>query len=176
MCLENITKWQVKIKMSKYRLEELINIDNRFQKSVNLLLDLQNEEKVKSYIPTRSSVNILKQYLKSIINNAGNKANILIGPYGKGKSHLLLVLMSIISKKNKAAIDCITSKIKEVDDETYNIIENYIKNEKPMLPVIISTAGEDLNKAFLFALNEALEDSGLSAMIIWYIIKFRSSF
>lgn len=164
MCLENIIKWQVKIKMSKYRLEELINIDNRFQKSVNLLLDLQNEEKVNSYIPTRSSVNILKQYLKSITSNAGNKANILIGPYGKGKSHLLLVLMSIIAKKNKAAIDCITSKIKDVDDEAYTIIENYIKNEKPMLPVIISTAGEDLNKAFLFALNEALEDSGLSAI------------
>ena len=148
--------------MKNYKLNEIVNIDNRFQKSVNLLLDLQNEEKIKSYIPTRSSVNILKQYIKNITCNTGNKANILIGPYGKGKSHLLLVLMSIVSKKNNAAIESIEKKIKDVDEEAYMLINNYMKTEKPMLPVIISAAGEDLNKAFLLALNDALDYAGLS--------------
>ena len=41
------------------KLLELIKIDNRFEKSVNLTLDLYVQDKIDGYIPTRSSVNIL---------------------------------------------------------------------------------------------------------------------
>ena len=82
------------------RLVDLVKIDHRFEKSVNLLLDLNNRSKLKLYIPTRSSVKLLEGYLNEINSFSGRRANILIGPYGKGKSHLLLVLMALISGKS----------------------------------------------------------------------------
>ena len=42
------------------RLKDLVQIDNRFEKSVNLLLDLNDKKKVNAYILTRSSINLLK--------------------------------------------------------------------------------------------------------------------
>ena len=73
------------------RLVDLIKIDNRFEKSVNLLLDLHVQGKIDGYIPTRSSVKILDNYINEIRTFTGNRASVLIGPYGKGKSHLLLI-------------------------------------------------------------------------------------
>ena len=75
------------------RLVDLVKIDHRFEKSVNLLLDLNDRSKLKLYIPTRSSVKLLENYLGEVDSFSGKRASILIGPYGKGKSHLLLVEM-----------------------------------------------------------------------------------
>ena len=69
-----------------YELNEVIGIDRRFQNSVNLSMDLNNQKKIDSYIPTRSAKSILNWYQKSVEHNTDN-ATILIGPYGKGKSH-----------------------------------------------------------------------------------------
>ena len=78
------------------RLADLVRIDSRFERSVNLLLDLHNEEKLRLYIPTRSSIRIITEFIREVNHYTGDRANILIGPYGKGKSHLLLVLLAIL--------------------------------------------------------------------------------
>lgn len=49
------------------RLVDIVKIDNRFEKSVNLLLDLNNLQKIQYYIPTRSSINLLKSYLEEVL-------------------------------------------------------------------------------------------------------------
>ena len=79
------------------RLSDLIKIDNRFEKAINLGLDLNSQEKIDHYIPTRSAMNILGDYIDSVHVFSGNRARVLIGPYGKGKSHLLLILLAILS-------------------------------------------------------------------------------
>ena len=48
------------------RLVDLVRIDHRFEKSVNLLLDLNDESKLKLYIPTRSSIKLLAEYLEEV--------------------------------------------------------------------------------------------------------------
>ena len=61
------------------RLVDLVRIDHRFEKSVNLLLDLNDESKLKLYIPTRSSIKLLTEYLEEVDTFSGKRANILIG-------------------------------------------------------------------------------------------------
>ena len=80
------------------QMKNFVNVDTRFQKSINLTLDTGDMALVNRYIPTRSSVSILKQYLTNIVRGQGEHATILIGPYGKGKSHLLLVLLALLCK------------------------------------------------------------------------------
>lgn len=115
-------------------LRDWVKIDRRFQNSVNLYLDIDNTVKIDSYIYTRSSGRIIDYYMENVNKNR-EQATILIGPYGKGKSHLLLVLID---------------KLKHLD--------------KPYLPVIISGTNEDLNQAFLFGITDALKRAGLEQL------------
>ena len=79
------------------KYSKIIGSDQHFQSSVNLQYDLNKEEKVKGYIPTIQSIIILKRYLNAVCSDTFNEDNatVLIGPYGRGKSHLLLVLSLI---------------------------------------------------------------------------------
>lgn len=149
------------------RLKEIIQINKNFQKSINLRLNFDQEEKIDGYIPTGASVQILQKYMQQIVKGDA-QSSILIGPYGKGKSHLLLVLLALLSKKNrqfhKLALKRLVKKLKKIDREAGSLAEQTI--EKPYyLPVLVSGTQQDLNRTFLLALREALEREGLSGIM-----------
>lgn len=146
------------------RLSDLVQIDSRFEKSVNLLLDLNDKQKVNAYIPTRSSINLLKNYLGEVSDFSGGRANILIGPYGKGKSHLLLVLMKILSEKESDELNSLIGRIRNIDAEAADEIQR--ANQKyRFLPVIINTNSGNLGQAFVRSLNYALKREGLHDIV-----------
>lgn len=146
------------------RLVELVKIDNRFEKSVNLLLDLNNQQKIKYYIPTRSSIKILNNYLDEILNFSGGRANILIGPYGKGKSHLLLILMSILSHSDSHEIHDLIDRISKSDKTAEELIQK-VYGQYRFLPVIVNTNSGNLEQAFVRSLNQALKREGLNDVV-----------
>ena len=78
---------------------QLIEIAMGFQTSVNIAYDLNNDDKVRSFIPTMSSLEVIEDVLLSIAPTSTNRARILIGAYGRGKSHIVLVLMSMLFRK-----------------------------------------------------------------------------
>lgn len=152
-------------------LNEIVSFNSEFRNAINLYLNLNNKEKVLSYIPTKSSVNILKQYLDDFENNT-NQATFLIGPYGKGKSHLLLVLLAIVSMErnddNKIVIQNLIEKIEKIEEIGNSVAEliSTIWNDKNrVLPVIISSTQNDLNQAFLLGINDALKREGITNLI-----------
>lgn len=146
------------------RLVDLVKINHRFEKSVNLLLDLNNRSKLKLYIPTRSSVKLLEGYLNEINSFSGRRANILIGPYGKGKSHLLLVLMALISGKSSEELDDLVTKIELIDKDAALVISNAYKKKK-LLPVIINPNSGTLAQAFVRSLSQALKYNKLQNVV-----------
>lgn len=136
---------------------ELIQTNQSFRKSVNLQLDMGNYERIGSYIPTRSSVAILDRYFAAAEGESGENATILIGPYGKGKSHLLLVLLALLQGKTKHN-DALLQKIeksagREAADHIFKVTDSGAK----YLSVLVNPiAGDDLNQTFVMALREAL--------------------
>lgn len=142
------------------KLVDFVKIDHRFEKSVNLLLDLNDESKLKLYIPTRSSIKLMTEYLEEVNSFSGKRANILIGPYGKGKSHLLLVLLAILSGNDTDEMKQLIDRIGDIDSEAKIKIERVYK-EKKLLPVIINTSSGNLLQAFVRSLNQALKRENL---------------
>lgn len=138
--------------------KNFFSINKNFQSSINLELDLNNEEKIKEYIPTSDICDVLKRYLRSIIGETNERATTLVGPYGKGKSFLLLVLTYILrKKKSKTVWNDLCKKIKKVDIELYETLEK-IENEKIyFLPIIINSNYDNVVQSFQLALNEALK-------------------
>lgn len=64
------------------QLRDYVKFNSDFRDSVNLYLDLNKEDKIRSYIPTKSSVDILEQYLDAVLENKQH-STLLIGPYGR---------------------------------------------------------------------------------------------
>lgn len=150
------------------KYNELVKINENFQYSVNLQFDLNNINKIKNYIPTNDSCEILKFYINSIINGK-NRATTLIGPYGKGKSHLLLVLLTLISdyeKEDEIIINDFIEKVKSIDYELYNLLVEIRTKKIKLLPIIINSNYNDLNQAFLLGLTEALERENINNLVV----------
>ena len=142
------------------RLGEYILVNDNFKNAINIYLNLNKTDKILSYIPTKSSVAILDDYINAVNSNR-EQATILIGPYGKGKSHLLLVLLAILTLERNAGNDEIIgqllNKVNNVDIKAVSDIKKVWNEKKPFLPVIISSSYNDLDQAFLVALNEAIK-------------------
>ena len=157
---------------------ELIETNQGFQASVNLELDLNRKDKIKGYIPTQQSVKVLGELLRSYYysTESQNRASVLIGPYGRGKSHLLLVLSALTSMDVYSSMDYtveeakamqreLCSKIASVNAEVGALAKAVVDAGVRTLPVIINSNSRDINQAFLIAINNALEISGLQHLL-----------
>lgn len=118
------------------KYSNIVKTNENFQYSVNLQFDLYNINKIKNYVLTNDACEILKFYANSILNDKKNRSTTLIGPYGKGKSHLLLVFLTLISDYNEQdsrIIDEFINRIKVIDIDLYNLFVK-IRTEKIKLP------------------------------------------
>lgn len=157
--------------MQLHSLSEVISFDEGFKSAVNLYLSLNKKDRVLGYIPTKSSLTILQDYLTAVWKNK-EQATLLVGPYGKGKSHLLLVLLAILSLErngeNAATIERLLENIRKVDEigeNTAELIETIWEKKGRFLPVLINNVQGDMNQSFLYALQEALKRDHLSNLV-----------
>ncbi|SHH18948.1 hypothetical protein SAMN02745221_01887 [Thermosyntropha lipolytica DSM 11003] len=151
--------------------KDLIKIEDLYHYSVNIRYDLDNTKKIKAFIPTPSNVNILKKLLLNTLKREDKKANVLIGPYGKGKSYILLVLLYILSPhRDLSILSDLKRKIKKIDSEVADLIDFIVSEEIRYLPVILNYNYRNPEQAFLVALKDAMERENLENL------KFPTSF
>ena len=102
--------------MGKYsKLSDFISFNMNFKTSINLYLDINKADKIKSYIPTKSSLGVMRDYLRSVLTGT-EQASLLIGPYGKGKSHLFLVMLAVISMHRNSENHQIIMELQSIVD------------------------------------------------------------
>ncbi len=153
------------------KLSNIISVDKKFQTSVNLEYDINSIEKITGYIPTEQSVAVIERFLRGIYYPSEAKhSNILVGPYGRGKSHLLLILSAIMSldivaddkKKAKKTLKDLSRKISRVNEQTGALVESILNSNTRLLPVVINSNGVDINQSLILGLKDALERAGIS--------------
>ena len=142
-----------------------IEVLKGFQTSINIAYDLNNDDKVKSFIPTTAAIEIFEDALTSTNPTSVDRARILIGPYGKGKSHIILVLMSLLVKKDVTLFDKLLNKIKEQNTELYYFAINYLQSNRKLLPITISGSSTSLTQSFLSGLQQALNTEELKGLM-----------
>ena len=146
-------------------IKDILILDNDIKSSINLNLDYKDKSKINSYIVTSKSIEIINEIVNTFKDSNKNKAKILIGPYGKGKSHLALYMLNLIS--NKRCIKEYTTllrKSRESGEYVYESINSFIESEDKYLPVILNST--PYNKSFadilIFSLKNALVNNGLN--------------
>ena len=145
---------------------DYFSINKNFQSSVNLELDLGKETKIEEYIPTTDICDVLKKYINAALGLSNDRATTLIGPYGKGKSFLLLVITYIFGKnKDTKCWMNLAKKIDQIDHELYELILKVKKKNINLLPIIINSNYDNITQSFQIALNDALKRDGLNDII-----------
>ena len=146
-------------------IKKHLNIAEGFQYSVNIEYDLGNEEKIKGFIPTTATFDIIEDIMLSTHVSSTDRARILIGAYGKGKSHFVLVVLSLLMSKNTAAFEGLLSKIKEYNPKLHQFITDYLNSDKKLLPIIIQGGNSSLSQSFLSAMQRTLEMADLADLM-----------
>ncbi|MBF7081860.1 hypothetical protein IT084_02580 [Desulfallas sp. Bu1-1] len=142
-----------------------ITVARGFQTSVNIAYDLYNDDKVRSFIPTMSSLDVIEDVLLSTKPGSTQRARILIGAYGRGKSHIVLVLISLLFKKDATLFTALLEKMKAHNPELCDYAEEYIKSDKALLPIIVSGSSASLTQSFLTALEQSLKANNLENLM-----------
>ena len=141
-------------------MSKMISVSSGFQYSVNIGFDLNNDEKLKNFIPTKSSLALLKDILLSTRHSSTERARVLIGAYGKGKSHIVLTILAMLYKRDKRLFEKLLPKAAE-DHQLMQLIDSYYESDERILPVIITGSSTSLTQAFLLALQRTLSQHDL---------------
>ena len=123
------------------KYSDIIKINENFQYSINLQFDIDNINKIIQYIPTHDSCEVLEYYIDSILGNF-SKSTTLVGPYGKGKSHLLLVLLTLLNnyrKEDEKYINDLLQKIRKVNESLFLKLTEIRTNKLKFMPVSINS-------------------------------------
>lgn len=143
-------------------MSEMIKTASDFQYSVNILYDLHNSQKVKNFIPTKSSLQLIEEILLSTENNSSRRSRILIGAYGKGKSHIILTILSLLMKHKPQEDFYHLNKKLENNPQLCQLVQNYYeKKGNGLLPVLVSGSNTSLTQAFIIALQHTLSENNL---------------
>lgn len=141
-------------------MSKMISVASGFQYSVNIGYDLNNDDKLKNFIPTKSALALLEDILLSTNSTSTERARVLIGAYGKGKSHIVLTILAMLMKRDLGLFRKTMPKIGE-NPRLHQIVQNYYESNNKILPVIITGSNTSLPQAFLLALQRTLSMNGL---------------
>ena len=141
-------------------MSKMISVASGFQYSVNIGYDLNNDDKLKNFIPTRSALELMEEVLLSTNPASNERARVLVGAYGKGKSHIVLSILALLMKRDLELFKKAMPRIKE-NPGLYQCVQNYYESNNKILPVIITGSNTSLTQAFLLALHRTLSMNGL---------------
>ena len=148
-------------------LTKNINIMQDFQYAINIAYDINSDDKIKNYIPTPSAIEIIEDIMLSTSNTSNDRAKIFVGAYGKGKSHLALIIASLLYRKepelfsNLLSYICQSTQNTKGESELCTYTKNYLDSKKKMLPVIIQGSSMGIRQALMSGLNTALKNANL---------------
>lgn len=145
-------------------MSKMITVASGFQYSVNIGYDLNNDDKLKNFIPTKSALSLLEEILLSTNSISTERARVLIGSYGKGKSHIVLIILAILMKRDRTLFEKLIPKIEE-NPRLNQCIQNYYDSNNKILPVVITGSNTSLSQAFLLALHRTLSMNGLLSIM-----------
>lgn len=143
-------------------LGKIITPIEGFQYSVNIAYDIYDDKKIRSYIPSNSSLQIIEDILASTDNKSTDRARILTGSYGKGKSHLILYILALLAGREKALFSTAIEKAKIENPDLAKNICDYLDSGKRLLPVIVNANSLDIKSTLLQSLNSALKQANLA--------------
>lgn len=150
----------------KLQEKNMITVSKNFQSSVNIAFDFDNAKKIAGFIPTSEAIKFIDDAISSTRStgvsektSSESRAGILIGPYGKGKSYIVLETLSLLYNNPdlKDIFESLAEKIKVKNPGVAENVREYVKSGRRLLPIVINGNSQSLAQSFLYALHLTLK-------------------
>ncbi|MDE5759072.1 MAG: hypothetical protein K2H85_10745, partial [Allobaculum sp.] len=141
---------------------DIVQVSDTVQRSINLEFDLHNQKQLENFVPTSSTCHVLKAYFKTALGYAHDNSVLLVGAYGRGKTFLALLLSELLDYRNHARLQPVLNKIAALDEELYELLQEYAAKKMRLVPIVIRSGYDELNQSFLISLKKSLELEDLS--------------
>lgn len=136
--------------MTRKRISDLIRINPRFLRSVNLERDFGDSQALDGYISTPETSRYLERIGRSLRPESGERAWRITGDFGSGKSSFALVLANLLGHPSSA----LPPGIKKLRNDL-----GLRPGAPQLLPVLVTGAREPLAFAVLRSLHASLARS-----------------
>ncbi len=131
-----------------------------FKTSINVKLDIGEEEFLKSYLPTPSHADSIIGLTRGFALNGADSAHIMIGPYGSGKSLLATVIASIVGKAvNLDAVVNLINKFNRVHQDVYDSLVQLKDLEREYIPIILNGSYPDFGDNLIANIQRELRQN-----------------
>ncbi|NTU79112.1 MAG: hypothetical protein HGA45_06880 [Chloroflexales bacterium] len=153
-------------------LASLVAVDAGFKPAVHLPDhfndDEQNAQLIRTYIPTSQSISFLAEVARSLNPASDQRARMLHGTFGTGKSDLLLMLCNYFSRPaDDPIMQPFYEKLQRINEAQYTTIHQQRVNKKPFLVVLLQANAVTPFPGFiLHGLEQALKDAGLEDLML----------
>ncbi|MBV1756490.1 MAG: hypothetical protein KMY55_01480 [Dethiosulfatibacter sp.] len=138
--------------------KDSIRLNDNFKYSINLNMDLHNVDKVNSFIASNTAIDILTELINTIESD-NPKPILFVGPYGKGKSHLLLVLSELLYAYQFKGCNTIVNQLEGIDSKFSHSLEK-IKNKR-YLPIVLSGGYDSFKSEIIIEIKKRLRDENI---------------
>jgi len=149
-------------------LSQVVDVQAGFKAAVDVLYDLDNENKILGYIPTDNGVKVIEQVFEYLNPHVSTRPIILTGTYGTGKSHLALVIANLLRRTaDDKVLKSLSNKINTQWSGTSKKIQAAKQQYgKPYVVVYLEAEKIDwgpgfFDNALILALKEALKREGI---------------
>lgn len=137
-------------------LSDKVSISRRFQRAIRIDTDLDKTEALEGFICPQSSVDVLLSMARHV-SESGHGAFTWTGPYGSGKSSLIVALSALLSASRVARKNAVQSIGAEAADTVQHALRPKTKGYQ-VLPVV------GRRESAAQVIGEAIEQAGLGAL------------
>jgi len=150
---------------SSQTLDGLISPSPRFQRAVHLRYDLRSVDAIDRYIPTLNATEAIDAIIKGTEPNGTQRAHVIYATYGSGKSLLAVSIAALLENSAELAdqTKALGQRITEIDPQIGKHVERhlYAKQNRKLLPVVLSGDEGDFATALVRALTRAISAANL---------------
>lgn len=146
------------------KLSDLVHVESRFGRSVNLERDFFEQIPLKGYVLTTTARSILHRIGQSLENTSGARAWTLTGPYGSGKSAFALFAAKLLGPDSDKDVQYARELIKRQDESLWNSLFSAKKSasrKRSLYPILVGGSREPISKALLRGLIKSIKHFGL---------------
>ena len=136
-------------------MDNIIQLDTHYTRSINLERDADSSDVLKAYIPTSRAIQTLDKIAETFNKKSIPRAWSLVGPYGSGKSSFAVFLSHLLEDQNLE-----TNLIAEDILKRYNVpvadkITAHTSGTNAYCIVLLTGSPESLSKRFVEALFQS---------------------
>lgn len=147
------------------RLSETVAPSRGFQTSVNIELDLGRPGRVSTIVATAQVRRQVEGLLRDVVSPSTRRAKLLVGAYGRGKSHIALTALTAMWEKGTGALDGLVEAYESAGSPFAETLALLVNEGPRVLPVVVPGGSSDLRRSLMRGLRASLDRAGLGHLM-----------